>query len=148
MPDGIIGSGTTFHYWDSSSWATLSDVRSISGPTLSRDTVDDTTYDSPSGYREFISGLRDGGELTLEITFNRDAYDTLKSQYEDDSKQYYEIVLPDDNVTSFEIEGLITSLELNPPLDDIITISVTIKISGQVAIDSGADSSLASGFPN
>jgi hypothetical protein len=79
MPTGITGIGTTFRKWDDTAgaWTTLSKVESISGPTFSRNVIDDTTFDSTGGYQEFITGLRDAGELTFTMKFTRDNYDEM-----------------------------------------------------------------------
>ena len=45
---------------------TISEVTSISAPNLTADTIDVTTHGSTGRYREFIQGLRDGGEITIE----------------------------------------------------------------------------------
>lgn len=118
----------------------LAEVNSITGPGMTRDFIDVTSLDSTGGYREFIAGFRDGGTVTLNMNFTRATYALMKQDFEDDEEQDYEIVLPDVDVTSVEFLGLVTELPLNIPTDDKITADVTIKVSGQVVINSGTDS--------
>lgn len=117
----------------------LAEVNSITGPGMTRDFIDVTSLDSTGGYREFIAGFRDGGTVTLNMNFTRATYALMKQDFEDDEEQDYEIVLPDVDVTSVEFLGLVTELPLNIPTDDKITADVTIKVSGQVVINSGTD---------
>ena len=149
MTLAISGVGTKFRRWNStlSEWEDLAEVNSISGPSMTRDFIDVTSLDSTGGYREFIAGFRDGGTVSLNMNFRRSTYDLMKADFEDDIAKFYEVVLPDRDEdgnlinTSFEFEGLVTELPLEIPTDDKVTANVTIKVNGQVAINSGANSS-------
>lgn len=138
----ITGVGTLFRRWDSagSSWVSIGEVNDISGPGMSRDTVDTTHLGTAGGYRTFIAGFRDPGTYTFTMNFNRTDYETLKADFESDTLQNYEVILPDPDNTSFEFEGLVTEIPLTIPPDDKVTVDVTIKISGPVDINSGAAS--------
>jgi predicted secreted protein len=107
---------------------------------MTRDFIDVTSLDSTGGYREFIAGFRDGGTVNLTMNFTRTTYDLMKTDFEDDAAQNYEILLPDNDSTSFEFEGLVTELPLEIPTDDKVTANVTIKIVGQVTVNSGSGS--------
>ena len=140
--NAIAGVGTKFRRWNGSNWVDIAEINSITGPTKSRDTIDVTSLDSTGGYREFIGGFRDGGTVTLPMNFTRDTYDTMNTDFESDDLQNYEIYLPDDENTSFEFEALVTELGLGIPADDKVTADVTLKVSGQVTINSGSGSSV------
>ena len=140
MSSAISGVGTSFRRWDGSDWVAIAEINSVTGPNKSRDTIDVTSLDSTGGYREFIGGFRDGGSVTLPMNFTRDTYDTMNTDFEDDDLQNYEILLPDDDATSFEFEALVTELGLGIPADDKVTADVTLKVSGQVTVNSGSGS--------
>jgi predicted secreted protein len=114
----------------------VAEVNSITGPGMTRATIDVTSLDSSGGYREFIPGFRDGGEISLNMNFSLDSYDDLKLDYESETVQSYSIVLGDTNATTFSFSGYVTSISLAVPLDDKVTSDVTIKISGTVTLDS------------
>lgn len=138
MPDA--GLGTQFRRWNSTTGAydTVAFIRNITGPGMSRTTIDSTALDTVGGYMTFLAGLRDPGSIVLNMMFDRASYDTMKTDFEDDALQSYEIVLPDDDTTTLEFTGLVTELPLTIPADDVITVDVTIKISGQVNLESGS----------
>jgi len=136
MSKAIAGVGTKFFR----NGTALAEVNSINGPGMTRDFIDVTSLDSIGGYREFIAGFRDGGTVTLNMNFTRATYDLMKEDFENDDEQIYEIVLPDDDVTSVEFLGLVTELPLTIPTDDKVTADVTIKVSGQVTVNSGTGS--------
>ena len=133
--NAISGVGTQFRRWDASSseggWVKLAEIKSISGPGKSRETIDVTSLDSVDGYREFIASIRDGGTVSFVMNFTREAYELMNNDFEDDVRQIYQIALPDDDKTALEFEGLVTELPLNIVVDDAITCDITIKISGK-----------------
>ena len=45
-------------------------VHDISGPNITRGDVDVTNHDSTDGYREFLPGLTDPGDVTFQIGFD------------------------------------------------------------------------------
>ena len=141
MSNAIAGVGTKFRRWNGANWVDISEINSITGAGKTRDTIDVTSLDSTGGYREFIGGFRDGGTVTLPMNFTRSTYDTMNTDYESDDLQNYEILLPDAEGTSFEFEALVTELGLAIPADDKVTADVTLKVSGQIIINSGSGSS-------
>ena len=131
------GVGTKFkRAVDSSatSYADIAEVNSITGPNLSRATIDVTSLDSTGGYREFIPGFRDGGEISLDMNFTPDGYNDLKDDFEAEVTWDYEIVMGNAAATTLQFAGFVTALGVAIPMDDKVTASVTIKISGQVTI--------------
>lgn len=144
MSNAVAGVGTRFRRWNTSlsEWEDIAEINSITGPGMSRDTIDVTSLDSTGGYREFIAGFRNAGTVGLAMNFTRDTYDLMKADFEDDNLKNYEIVLSDRENTTLEFEGLVTELPLSIPTDDKITSDITIQISGQVTVNSGASSGL------
>ena len=134
------GVGTQFRRWNTSTgaWENLAEIKSITGPGMSRGTSDTTALDTTGGYKTFIGAFRDPGTVSLTMNFTRDTYEQMKDDFEDSDAQNYEIVLPDDETTTLEFEGIVTELPLSIPTDDVISADVTIKVSGQVTLDSGS----------
>ena len=133
--NAFSGVGTVFQRWNGSSWDAIAEVTAISGPTMSRETIDVTSLDSTGGYREFIASFRDPGTVQLTMNFTNATYTTMKTDFENDTAQNYEIVLSDN--TSLEFIGLVTELPIEVSTDDKVSSTVTIKVSGQVTVNSG-----------
>lgn len=138
--NAVAGVGTLFRRWSGSAWVNLAEINNITGPGMTRDTIDVTSLDSTGGYREFITGFRNPGTLSMSMNFTRASFDTMQTDFESDSAQNYEIVLPDDENTTVEFEGYVTEIPLTIPPDDKVTVDVTIQISGQVTVGSGSGS--------
>lgn len=136
----ISGIGAEFHRWNGSHWDTISEITSIKGPGMKRDTIDVTSLDSVDGYKEFIAGMREAGTISLGMNFSRANFDLMKEDFESEDLQNYEIILPDDDLTSFEFTGLVTELPLNVTVKDAVSMDVTIQISGKVVVNSGVNS--------
>lgn len=137
MSDAVAGVGTVFSRDPGSGFVAIAEINSIGGPSMTRETIDVTSLDSTGGYREFITGFRDAGEVTLSMNFTRATYELMKTDFESSTALDYKIALPDDDNTELTFDGLVTNLPLDVPMDDKITADVTIKISGQVTLASG-----------
>jgi len=136
MSNAIAGVGTIFSRWNADStpaaWEPIAEVTSINGPGMSRNTIDVTSLDTEDGYMEFIGALRDPGTVVLSMNFSRETYDVMKADFEDNDRQNYKIVIPDEDQTTLEFEGLVTELPLSIEVNDKISCDVTIKLSGKV----------------
>lgn len=120
---------------DGDVFTTISQINQISGPDLSRDVIDVTNLDSTGGYREFIAGFRDGGEVTLNMNFTKTTFDLMKEDFDSDVLNDYRIVLPDVGNTTFSFSGLVTGIGMAIPMADKITADTKIKISGELTVE-------------
>lgn len=129
---GVAAWGTQFHWNDTH----IAELTSISGPSETMDPIDLTSHDSPSTYREFVAGLRDGGEITIEGNFIKgDAAGQIDmhEDFQNGQAQSFELEMPnyDENDPAYTGTGLITAFSLSFPFDDKISFSATIKITGK-----------------
>ena len=134
MSNAFAGVGTVFNREGSP----IAEVNSITGPGMTRDFIDVTSLDSTGGYREFIAGFRDGGTVVLNMNFTIATWGLMKDDFENDAAVAYSIVLPDSNGTTISFNGLVTECPVTIPTDDKVTADVTIKVTGEVVVDSGA----------
>ena len=137
MSDAVAGVGTAFKRENDGSsgvFTAIAEINSITGPGMARDFIDVTNLDSTGGYREFIGGFRDGGNVTLNMNFTIDGYNQMKDDFENDDSINYQIVLPDTGATTLEFAAFVTDLPLSVTPDDKITIDVTLKVTGQVTL--------------
>jgi predicted secreted protein len=129
----LSGVGTVFQR----NSVAIAEVNSITGPTMTRDFIDVTSLDSTGGYREFITGFRDAGTISLSMNFTPASYLALKQDFESSVAQAYDIVIGNHPThTTLSFEGLVTEIPITVPTDDKITVDCTIKISGKVFLDS------------
>lgn len=119
---------------------TVAGLTSIGGLELSADTIDVTTLDSDGGYREFIGGFKDAGEVSLEGYLEleagkgqKDLYDLFESG---DTEDF--IILFPDTIGKWEFEGVVTGFSTGADLEDPLSFSCTIKVSGAPTLTVGA----------
>lgn len=113
---------------------TVAKLTSIGGIELTKDTIDVTTLDSEDGYREFIAGLKDGGEVSLEGLLNLETGKGQKEIYdlfENDEVQDFAIVFPPKLNASWEFKGIVTGFSTSEDLEDPLSFGATIKVSGK-----------------
>lgn len=107
----------------------IANVTSISGPGLSRETIDVTAHDSPDGWMEFVGGLKDAGEVSADINYDPSKHDTLVADFDDDEPRNYQLVFPDGTTWSFA--AILTGFEPEAPYDDKLAASLTFKVTGK-----------------
>jgi predicted secreted protein len=140
MTNAVSSVGALLKKYTGTAWVSVGEVINITGPSMSRETIDVTSLASTGGYREFIAGFCDPGTVTFTMNFTRSDYDTMKTDFESDTEVDYELILPDDDVTSLEFTGLVTELPLSLDPGSQITCNITIKVTGQVTVNSGSGS--------
>lgn len=133
------GVGAIFRRMVDSVYEDIAEIVSIDGPSMTRETHDVTTLDSKGGYREHIPGFRDGGTVNLTCLFTRDAFESMKTDFDSDVVNDYEIILPDDENTTLNFEGFVTDMPLTVG-EAPMQFTVTIKITGETNLNSGSGS--------
>tara|TARA_R110002126_G_scaffold210134_1_gene356710 strand:- start:663 stop:1091 length:429 start_codon:yes stop_codon:yes gene_type:complete len=131
-----IGHGTVFRRSDDGTsggtMEAVAEVNNISGPGLSRDTVDVTDMDSPEKWREFIGGLKDAGEVSLEVNFVPDSAVVTNwlADINTDTNGYYDITWLT-GPTTWAFSAIMTGFEAGTPMDDKMSGTITYKLSGK-----------------
>jgi len=133
MSQAIRNIGTTLEFTDAASPSgVVAELTSIGGISMSRDTIDVTSYDSEDGIREFISGLADAGEVALEGNFI--AADLgqiyMKDAFDDGEMESVVITFSDASTVSFE--ALVTGYDVTPgAVGGKVSFGGKLKISGK-----------------
>lgn len=123
--------GTTFKIGETTATTAIGGLTSIGGVEISSDTVDVTALDSEGGYREFIAGFKDAGEVSLEGYLDDEdlgqaaAYTAL----EGGKVQKCEIEFP--NGSTWTFDGIITGFSTGASLEDAVSFGATVKVSGK-----------------
>ena len=117
---------------------TVAGLTSIGGLELSADTIDVTTLDNDGGYREFIAGFKDAGEVSLEgyLELN-EGQEALYDLFESGETEDFTIQFPD-NFGEWEFKGVVTGFSTSADLEDPLSFSCTIKVSGKPTLTVGA----------
>jgi predicted secreted protein len=117
-------------------YVAVAGVRSISPPGATRETVDVTTLKSPGKWREFIAGLKEGGDCSLGLVYSPSASDPLFTAFNSDGGNY-QITFP--NGVMLRFAGIPTEWavgELTP--EGEMTASATFKQTGPATLHAAA----------
>lgn len=115
----------------SGTFATIGAVRDVVPPALSRDAIESTDNESEDRWHTYIGGMKDGGEFSVEMTFDPGSTETAAfiADLNTDTAGYYRIVFPD--TTTWGFGALLTGFEPQAPMADKMVATVTWKISGK-----------------
>ncbi|MDU2491697.1 MAG: phage tail tube protein [Clostridium celatum] len=133
--------GTILKIGKDTSAVKVGGLTEIGGLELSADTLDTTTLDSDGGYREFIGGFKDAGEVSLtgylkieEANGQKKMYDALESG----EVQDFSIDFPEGVGAKWVFKGVVTGFSTGASLEDLISFGSTIKVSGKPTLTLGA----------
>jgi predicted secreted protein len=117
----------------------IANVTSVKGPEIERETYDVTAHDSEDGWREYIGGLKDGGEVSLEINYDPRVHDTLVADFDDTVARDYQMVFPDPaGGGMWAFKAFLTGFSQEAPVDDKLSAELTLKMTGKPTITPGA----------
>jgi len=107
------------------------EITSIDGPGGSNSEIDVTSMNSTS--KEFRNGLRDSGEVSLEMNFvpgDVGQIDLREQQAETNTAGNYVMTLSDDTTLSFS--AFVRDFRINGAVDDKVSASCTLRVTGDV----------------
>ena len=131
-----IGHGSLFKIANDASpqvMTSIGEITSIKPPSLSRDAIDATHSESPERWREFIPGLKDGGEVSADLNLVPGSVGNLLmiAQLDNDAPSVCEITLPTTPAFKWSFDAIFTGYEQDDPIDDKMAVTVTFKVSGK-----------------
>ena len=132
-----IGHGSSFAIGDGATpteaFVAVAEVTSITPPSDSVDVIDVTHMASPSNTREFIQGLTDPGEVSIDINFTPGSgSDTAIQAKRGAGTGNYQITFPGGTVWTFA--AFLTGYEPAVPVDDKMTATVTFKVTSTYTV--------------
>lgn len=113
------------------------EIVKLGGPGMKMDMKEVTNMASPSTYKEFIAGLREGGDITFEANYIPKDATQLNTQADLNAGvlSTWSLNMPGvpgaTNTGIWMFSGYVASLAPVYPLDDRITVTGAIKITGK-----------------
>ena len=109
-------------------------LTSIGGIEASAETVDVTALDNADGYKEFLGGFKDGGEVPLEgyLDGENEGQTKMLEAFEDQQVHQFVIDFPEAIGKSWTFKGVVTKYHAGgASLNDPLKFSSSIKVSGK-----------------
>lgn len=134
----VAATGTLLKIGDAGgpeSFTTIAEVKDISGPAITVNTVETTSHDA-SGWTTFIPTLKTAGEITFDINFTAAATQGFSTGLYNDAmnrtRRNFQIVLPTSPTKTGSFAAYVTGFELSEPVDDVLSASITLTVDGAV----------------
>lgn len=116
-------------------------LSSIGGVEVSSDTTEVTALDNTSGYKEFVGGFKDGGDVPLEgfLDGADDGQDAMYAALEDQEEHDFTIVFPTAIGKTWTFKGVVTKFATSAAVSDAIKFSAAIKVTGKPTLGKTAE---------
>lgn len=131
----LTSQGMTIAAGDSASpesFTTITEVKGIDGPGGQANEIEVTDLSSTA--KEYILGLQDEGDITLEINYI--PANTLHTQLRADKAagtiRNYRITFTDSPATTWTFSGLVKGFAVSNATDNVTQASVTLRVSGTI----------------
>lgn len=118
----------------------VGEVQNIGDIELSANVIEVSTYGSD--YKGKLVGQKDSGTVDISLNWVPDsgtqaAQDLLRTSYESGAKVYLVIVWADSGagIAACDFAGFVQSYSISQPLEDVVTVNVTVNIDGDVTFD-------------
>ncbi|MEM3453498.1 MAG: phage tail tube protein [Candidatus Hadarchaeum sp.] len=138
MTTAISAFGTYLKVGDGGSpetFTTIAEVKDITGPDFTLDTVEVTNQDS-GHWKEFIPTLLAAGEVRFSVNFvptdATQGYSTgLLKDMVNRTKRNFKLVFPDASSTTWSFSAYVTAFSPKAAVRDVLAADITLKITGQ-----------------
>lgn len=134
-----IGHGTQFQRGNSDgppeTFTNVHELIAFEPPDVQADDIEVSHLESPGGYKEYIRGMLDAGEVSFSINWDptgRATHAQIRTDYAAGTSRNYRFVLPG-AIETVTFPGYVKGLKRNVAPNGAITADITLKVSGAPA---------------
>lgn len=116
---------------DTDAFETISEVIGWTPPQVVTDEIEATHSESPDGFKEYIQGLKDGGECTVDVNWRPDIRTThasLKADLASGELRYYRFVLPS-SIETITFRGFVKGIARKGGPNAKLEATITWRVS-------------------
>ena len=127
----------------------IAELSKIGPVGKSRELIDVTNLNTSGGYKEFIGGMRDGGEVSVEGNFI--AGDTngqmgLQTDFDGETAQSFVLTFPTAITATWTFSAVVTKFETDFEVNNKVPFRSTLKITGAPVLAVTASAGLTTPF--
>lgn len=141
MSDAMIGYDTLIEVrplGSAGAWVPLAECYDFTPPADTISEVEVTHYKSPGRRREYIPGLTESGTASLEMNYVPGSATDILIEAARQNGTIWEIKATYPNGVSVEFVGFVQEYTKAIPLDDRLTATVGLKVTGDVTISAAS----------
>ena len=112
----------------------IATLTSIDGLDLQADTIESTNLESTSGYKTYVGGLKDAGEVSIKGNYNYTDHNALFTDFEAGSVSSYTIEFPDRGTTTgtqWTFSAIVTGIKTSAEMGGLVPFEAKFKVSGK-----------------
>jgi len=134
--EAMIGYGSTLEIASavvpSVSYVEVAEVTNIGPPGISIDTIDASHMKSPNKFKEWITGLKDGTNMTVDINYipGTASDQAIRGMLGESSPRNCRITFPNGATETFA--AYLTNRTRTVPNDGKMTSTLTFKVTGDI----------------
>lgn len=137
----IVHGATSEWSTDGTTWASIPEAMAIALPETQVEYQDATSLDSANGFREYVPGLKDAGEISIPCNYTSSAYGDAKGYQENGTLVYFKTTLPIETGQStadvFEFKGFVNPQIGVTNAPDKMEMTINVRTSGGVTFTEG-----------
>lgn len=112
----------------------IAGLTSISGIERSADTIEVTTLESADNHREYIQGLKDGGEVSISGFFepgDTNGQVAMNTLFDSGAVTPFSILFPSELGAEWTFSAVVTGFTTGAEMEDAASFEATIKVTGK-----------------
>ncbi len=113
----------------------LLEMIKLGGPAMKADMKEVSNMASPNTYKEFIAGLREGGDVTFEGNYipkeSTNSQVNLRTDFEGGVLSNWSLSLPAAGTGAWMFQAMVMSITPSYPLDDRIVVAGVLRITAK-----------------
>lgn len=138
----VYGTSSEWSADSGTTYTNIPEVKALAVPVVEVEYIDVTNLDSAGGYREYIAGLKDAGEITLSGNYTSDLFETAFGYQTNNTLITFRTTLtPETGQTTgdvFTFTGLVTPRLSSNDVGEAIGIELVVRVSGNVTFVKGS----------
>lgn len=143
MSKQIIAYGATVERsLNGTTWAEIPECKGVAVPVVETEYLDATSLDSPSGFREYVKGMKDAGVISVPCGYTADGYEQQLADQAATGAVYYRTTMkpaPDQSSGDvFEFRGFPTPQLEAGAVGELVAMTISIRTTGDVTWTKGA----------
>jgi len=113
----------------------IGNLSSISSPSMTTEEIDVTTLDSEGGFREFIAGFSDPGEVSISGFFvpGNPGQAALMTAFLAKTIEEFEIIYPAKLGVSWAFDAYVSAFQVTSETENAIEFEATLRVTGYSA---------------
>jgi hypothetical protein len=124
------------------SYTSIPEAKGLVVPQITVEYQDATSLDSEGGFREYVKGLKDAGEITMEAGYTPLGYEQQVADQAAADAIYYKVTMPRAPGQTagdvFTFRGFPSPSVTADDVGALVSMSINIRITGGVAWVKGA----------